>query len=299
VTFFYEEGGEATVLRKWRHNPTPETEEGQLPAPVDIYQIRRELLARAAERESEERAKAAAPKSPASEAPAKAANVLRDIGEQLGPRFRAAVPSAGARAGLAFRGRVHWSDAVRGVFAVARRVAGLLRHGGVAAGRWSAWQASKLLARAAALARDATLYLIAAWRGKPEAPAPPVVEEPAPPPDPIREEILRAEERVAAKERHLGSDTPEIAAELHFIGALHHQQGRYDEAVSFYERALAIRERTLGADHPEVAATLEDLAAAREDQGAAEEAERLHTRALEIHAMFAGLLARDPEGALR
>jgi tetratricopeptide (TPR) repeat protein len=103
----------------------------------------------------------------------------------------------------------------------------------------------------------------------------------------LRQALLR----LATREYSYGAHHPNVASELHFIGALHHEAGRYDEALAYYSLALAIRERTLSPDHPELASTLEDLAATREAQGEAAEAEYLRTRALRLRLQYRGLNA--------
>jgi hypothetical protein len=100
--------------------------------------------------------------------------------------------------------------------------------------------------------------------------------------EPVDEDLVRAESRLAAKQNTLGYYHPDVAAELHLIGAIHHDAGRYTEAVAFYGASLAIRERVLEPTHPEVASVLEDLAVARRDQGEASEAESLTARAKQI-----------------
>ncbi|HAF09075.1 MAG TPA: hypothetical protein DCK98_03200 [Chloroflexi bacterium] len=100
--------------------------------------------------------------------------------------------------------------------------------------------------------------------------------------DPSSDELHRAERRLANREAAFGFSHPDVASELHLIGAIHQEAGRYSAAVATYGMALVIRERALGPDHPEVASTLEDLAAARRDAGEPEEAERLSSRAQEI-----------------
>jgi tetratricopeptide (TPR) repeat protein len=77
-----------------------------------------------------------------------------------------------------------------------------------------------------------------------------------------------------------------VASELHFIGALHHEAGRYDEALAYYGLALTIRERTIAPDHPELVSTLEDLAATRHAQGEAAEAEQLLARAQRLRLQY-------------
>jgi tetratricopeptide (TPR) repeat protein len=104
----------------------------------------------------------------------------------------------------------------------------------------------------------------------------------------LRQALLR----LAAREYAFGARHPDVASELHFIGALHHEAGRYDEALAYYGLALAIRERTLPPDHPELASTLEDLAATRLAQGEAAEAERLLARAQRLRLEYRRLNAQ-------
>jgi tetratricopeptide (TPR) repeat protein len=109
------------------------------------------------------------------------------------------------------------------------------------------------------------------------------------PDDPaLRQAILRLE----AREYAFGAQHPNVASELHFIGALHHEAGRYDEALAYYGLALAIRERTLSPEHPELASTLEDLAATRQAQGEAAEAEQLLARAQQLRLEYRRLNAQ-------
>jgi hypothetical protein len=74
---------------------------------------------------------------------------------------------------------------------------------------------------------------------------------------------------------------------------MHHDAGRYTEAVAFYGAALAIRER-LDPDHPELAAVLEDLAAARQDEGESAESETLMARANQIRQARRSIAESNP-----
>jgi tetratricopeptide (TPR) repeat protein len=98
----------------------------------------------------------------------------------------------------------------------------------------------------------------------------------------LRQALLR----LATREYAYGAHHPNVASELHFIGALHHEAGRYDEALAYYGLALTIRERTISPDHPEVVSTLEDLAATRRAQGEAAEAEQLLARAQRLRLEY-------------
>jgi tetratricopeptide (TPR) repeat protein len=135
------------------------------------------------------------------------------------------------------------------------------------------------------------------WRGEAPRPEPQKVEEVET--DPNAEELRHAQQRLAAKKRRLGDEHPDVAAELHLIGALHHEAGRYGEAVASYNEALVIRERTLGPNHCEVAAALEDLAATRREQGDSQEADALLERAGQIHAIYEEMLLQGEAAAAR
>jgi tetratricopeptide (TPR) repeat protein len=49
----------------------------------------------------------------------------------------------------------------------------------------------------------------------------------------------------------LGADHPDTAEAFHGLAELYQQQGKYEQAEAFYQRALAIREQRLGLTHPE------------------------------------------------
>jgi tetratricopeptide (TPR) repeat protein len=129
-----------------------------------------------------------------------------------------------------------------------------------------------------------------ARRERPRAPEPeptPVTDD-GDRDDPILRQALL---RLATREYAYGAHHPNVASELHFIGALHHEAGRYDEALAYYGLALSIREHRLSPDHPELASTLEDLAATRQAQGEAAEAERLLARAKHLRLHYRRLKA--------
>jgi len=92
--------------------------------------------------------------------------------------------------------------------------------------------------------------------------------QPAPSDDVVRHnrEIHLARLRLAARESARGFNHPDVASELHLLGALEHEAGRFNEALALYSTALVIQQRTLGNDHPEVVATRVDLEAARRDE---------------------------------
>jgi tetratricopeptide (TPR) repeat protein len=125
-------------------------------------------------------------------------------------------------------------------------------------------------------------------RGHPEMPDAPSAETTPEVLDIDRDDpaLRQALLRLATREDAYGANHPNVASELHFIGALHHERGRYNEALAYYGQALAIRERTLSSDHPELASTLEDLAATRQAQGEAAEAEQLLARARRLRVRY-------------
>lgn len=140
----------------------------------------------------------------------------------------------------------------------------------------------------ATVIRRSRAWLLTRLRGRgrmASSPAPVAVVQPsaAPALDALAsEDLMLARSRLGSLEVALGYDHPRVAAELHLIGAIHHDAHRHAEAIAFYGAALGIRERTLGADHPEVAATLEDMAVARSEAGEEAEAARLLARAERI-----------------
>jgi tetratricopeptide (TPR) repeat protein len=69
---------------------------------------------------------------------------------------------------------------------------------------------------------------------------------------------------------------------LNNIGVVLRKQGRTADARPYYEKALSLKEKLLGAAHPEVANTLSNLGNLSLDDGQYEEAVSLFKRALEI-----------------
>ncbi|MDC0669264.1 serine/threonine-protein kinase [Nannocystis radixulma] len=90
------------------------------------------------------------------------------------------------------------------------------------------------------------------------------------------------EQALAAAERELGPEHPEVAAHLDSLAMDFWAMSAFDEAARLYERALAIRERALGEDHPSVADSLNSLAVVYQSRSLHEEAKVLHDRALAI-----------------
>ena len=100
------------------------------------------------------------------------------------------------------------------------------------------------------------------------------------------EQALR--QTLAAQERSLGPDHPDVAKNLNSLTALYLRQGRFDEAEPLLKRSLAIQERSLGPDNPNVANNLNDLAALYFHQERYDEAEPLFKRSLAIRERSLG-----------
>ncbi|CAK9253913.1 unnamed protein product, partial [Sphagnum jensenii] len=60
------------------------------------------------------------------------------------------------------------------------------------------------------------------------------------------------ERALAIKERHYGSDHPEVATTLAILGSAYGKLGDTQKKRELLERALAIKERHNGPDHPKV-----------------------------------------------
>jgi tetratricopeptide (TPR) repeat protein len=65
-------------------------------------------------------------------------------------------------------------------------------------------------------------------------------------------------------------------------------QGKYDEARQFHERALAVREKVYGEEHPSTANSLNNLGITLHEQGKHDEARRYYERALAIYEKIHG-----------
>ena len=68
------------------------------------------------------------------------------------------------------------------------------------------------------------------------------------------------EAELAARERTLGPDHPDVAESLTNIAILYNQRLEFAKAQPLYERALRIYEKARGPDHADVAHCLTDLA---------------------------------------
>ena len=102
------------------------------------------------------------------------------------------------------------------------------------------------------------------------------------------EAIPLMQRSLAAREKALGPNHPEVADSLNNLALLYDDQGRYGDAEPLYKRSLAIREKALGPDHPDVAESLNNLAGLYKAQGRYADAEPLYKRSLAIRERTLG-----------
>jgi tetratricopeptide (TPR) repeat protein len=89
---------------------------------------------------------------------------------------------------------------------------------------------------------------------------------------------------LAAWEKTLGPEHPEVALSLYNLAELHRVQHHYAQAEPLYKRALAIQEKSLGANHPKVAAGLQQYALLLRSTKRGGEARAMNVRAQAILA---------------
>ncbi|EPS38343.1 hypothetical protein H072_8027 [Dactylellina haptotyla CBS 200.50] len=85
-------------------------------------------------------------------------------------------------------------------------------------------------------------------------------------------EFLRQQER--------SSEYPTLLDHIHNIALVFNKQGKYDEAMRWYERALAGKEKALGKEHPSILSTVHNIAIVFGSQGKYDEAMQWYERAL-------------------
>lgn len=102
----------------------------------------------------------------------------------------------------------------------------------------------------------------------------------------------REERRISGHAEHLDRYLkPKLAEEqcggseetlraVNYIGRVFDNQGKYDTAMQWYERALAGREKTLGKDHPDTLTTVHGIGLVFTNQGKYNEAMEWYKRAL-------------------
>ncbi len=98
---------------------------------------------------------------------------------------------------------------------------------------------------------------------------------------------------LALREKSLGSQHPDVAWSLNYLGVLLRRRGKLDEAEVLLRRAVEIQEKAHGAEHPEIAWSLNNLGMALHDQRKFAEAEPLYRRALMLRETALGSDHRD------
>ena len=100
------------------------------------------------------------------------------------------------------------------------------------------------------------------------------------------EQLLRRS--IALREKILGRDHPQVAADLNNLGLIHNRRRDYTEAQVIFLRALAALEKTLGPTHRLIAACLNNLGLAYWRQRDYPRAEDHFRRALEVNEQLYG-----------
>ena len=103
-----------------------------------------------------------------------------------------------------------------------------------------------------------------------------------------REAELFYRRSLAATEKRLPPEHPEVAAAVSNLAELYRYLGRVEEAAPLHRRALRIRERSYGTEHLSVAESLYYLAELHRAQRRYGEAERLYWRSVMIRSYLQG-----------
>ena len=109
---------------------------------------------------------------------------------------------------------------------------------------------------------------------------------------------VHGEKGLALAEKASGPDSPQIAAALRFVGAVHSARGERAAAEKALERAISLVESAYGPDHPDVAGGLSLLARTVAEAGDLPRAIQLFRRALAIREKVFGPDHPDTAGAL-
>jgi tetratricopeptide (TPR) repeat protein len=98
----------------------------------------------------------------------------------------------------------------------------------------------------------------------------------------LRARRLEMEQALEARQRELGSDHPDLAADLRELGRLAHELGDFADAQALLRRALALHTEALGAEHPETATDINHIGLVLHDLGDLDGAHAAFERALAI-----------------
>jgi tetratricopeptide (TPR) repeat protein len=91
-----------------------------------------------------------------------------------------------------------------------------------------------------------------------------------------------------AAEGAYGAESTRYTANLLWLAKAYHENGKYREAETLYDRVCALQEKTLGPEHPNTAATLNDLAGVYYVTGRYAQAEDLFERSRAIYEKTLG-----------
>jgi tetratricopeptide (TPR) repeat protein len=78
------------------------------------------------------------------------------------------------------------------------------------------------------------------------------------------------------------TDEEEKGEIYHYLGWIKDDQGKYTEAITYYEKSLKIRQKTLPANHPNLATSYNNIGLVCENMGEYSKALSSHEKALEI-----------------
>ena len=83
----------------------------------------------------------------------------------------------------------------------------------------------------------------------------------------LRAERAELELSIEARQRDLGPDHPDLAADIRALGRLAHELGDFEDAQSLLHRALALYTESMGAEHPETATCINHIGLFLHDLG--------------------------------
>ena len=75
----------------------------------------------------------------------------------------------------------------------------------------------------------------------------------------LRAERDALEQSLETRQRELGPDHPDLAADLRALGRLAHELGEFEDAQALLHRALALFTESVGAEHLETATTINHI----------------------------------------
>ena len=92
--------------------------------------------------------------------------------------------------------------------------------------------------------------------------------------------MIEEKDKASLQAKKMYGEKPDEAASYNDIGVALHTQGKYDEALVYYQKALVIQIKILGEEHPDVATSYKNIGAALQAQGKSGEASVYYQKAL-------------------